>query len=52
MGSTRRTILATGAAATAIAAAPPLFAQQAGKGGTAMSFYDKGQVRIHHRQSD
>ncbi|HEY0723506.1 MAG TPA: alpha/beta hydrolase [Pyrinomonadaceae bacterium] len=50
MGSTRRTVLKTGAAATAIAAAPQLFAQQSGKGGTAMSFYEKGPVRIHYEE--
>ena len=48
MGSTRRNILATGAAATAMAAAPRLFAQQTGQGGAAMSFYEKGPVRIHY----
>src|SRR6202049_4531956 len=47
MDSTRRNILATGAAATAMAAAPRLFAQQTGKGGAAMSYYEKGPVRIH-----
>jgi pimeloyl-ACP methyl ester carboxylesterase len=50
MGSTRRTVLKTGAAATAMAAAPQLFAQQSGKGGTAMSFYEKGPVRIHYEE--
>src|SRR5690242_11114170 len=44
MGSTRRTVLKTGAAATAMAAAPKLFAQQSGKAGTTMSFYQKGAV--------
>src|SRR6185295_7353994 len=48
MGSTRRTVLRTGAAATAIAAAPQIFAQQSGKGGAALSFYQKGPVRIHY----
>src|ERR1700680_4312095 len=51
MDSTRRDILATGAAATAMAAAPRLFAQQTGKGGTAMSFYEKGPVRIHYEEA-
>src|SRR5580765_6340015 len=50
MGSTRRTVLKTGAAATAMAAAPQLFSQQSGKGGTAMSFYEKGPVRIHYEE--
>src|SRR6202045_141559 len=51
MDSTRRDILATGAAATARAAAPRLFAQQTGKGGAAMSFYEKGPVRIHYEEA-
>src|SRR6202048_2590311 len=51
MDPTRRNILATGAAATAMAAAPRLFAQQTGKGGTAMSFYEKGPVRIHYEEA-
>ena len=50
MGSTRRTVLKSGAAATAMAAAPQLFAQQSGKGGTAMSFYQKGPVRIRYEE--
>src|SRR5579864_9485033 len=50
MDSTRRDILATGAAATAIAAAPRLFAQKTGKG-AAMSFYEKGAVRIHYEEA-
>ena len=50
MGSTRRTVLKTGAAATAIAAAPQLFAQQSGKGGTAMSFYQRGPVHIRYEE--
>src|ERR1700693_4979112 len=50
MDSTRRNILATGAAATAMAAAPRLFAQQTGKGGAAMAFYEKGPVRIHYEE--
>src|SRR5580693_4244564 len=49
MDSTRRTILATGA--TAIATAPRLFAQQTGQGGAAMSFYEKGPVRIHYEEA-
>src|SRR5262245_4899169 len=42
----RRKILKTGAAATVVAAAPRVFAQ--GKG--AMSFYEKGPVRIHYEE--
>jgi len=48
MDPIRRNILATGAAATAMAAAPGVFAQPAGQGGAAMSFYEKGAVRIHY----
>jgi pimeloyl-ACP methyl ester carboxylesterase len=50
MDPIRRNILATGAAATALAAAPQVFAQQAGQGGTAMSFYEKGPVRIRYEE--
>src|ERR1700681_802300 len=51
MDSIRRTILTTGAAATAMAAAPRVFAQQAGQGGTAMGTYEKGAVRIHFEEA-
>ena len=51
MDPIRRKILKTGAAATAMAAAPRVFGQQTGKGGTAMSFYEKGRVRIHYEES-
>src|SRR6266540_6830425 len=51
MDPIRRNILATGATATAMAAAPRLFAQQTGKGGTAMPFYEKGPVRIHYEEA-
>src|ERR1700682_2417358 len=51
MDSIRRTILATGAAATAMAAAPRVFAQQTGQGGGAMAFYEKGAVRIHFEEA-
>jgi pimeloyl-ACP methyl ester carboxylesterase len=44
MDPIRRNILAASAAATAVAAAPRVFAQQAGQGGA--SFYEKGPVRI------
>src|SRR5690349_15959452 len=47
MDSVRRNILATGAAATAVAVAPHAFAQQ----GAAMSFYEKGPVRIRYEES-
>ncbi|HLK81632.1 MAG TPA: alpha/beta hydrolase [Xanthobacteraceae bacterium] len=48
MDQIRRNILATGAAATALAAAPQVFAQQGGQGGAAMSFYERGPVRIRY----
>jgi hypothetical protein len=51
MGSSRRKILATGAAATAMAAAPRVFAQQTGQGAAAMSSYEKGAVRIHFEEA-
>jgi len=47
----RRKILATGAAATAMAAVRRVFGQQTGKGGVAMSFYEKGPVRIHYEEA-
>jgi pimeloyl-ACP methyl ester carboxylesterase len=50
MGSTRRTILAAGAAAAATAAVPRVFAQQAGQEGTG-KFYEKGSVRIHYEEA-
>jgi hypothetical protein len=49
--STRRDILATGAAATAMAAAPRVLAQQAKQGAGAMSFYEKGPVRIRYEEA-
>src|SRR5436189_1190066 len=51
MDPIRRKILVTGAAATAMAAAPGVFAEQTGKGGSAMSFYEKGPVRIHYEEA-
>jgi pimeloyl-ACP methyl ester carboxylesterase len=51
MDPIRRTILKTGAAATAMAAAPGVFAQQAEQGGAAMSFYEKGPVRIRYQEA-
>jgi pimeloyl-ACP methyl ester carboxylesterase len=47
----RRHILATGAAAAAVAAAPQVFAQQTGQGGAATSFYEKGNVRIRYSET-
>ena len=51
MDSIRRTILATGAAATAMAAAARVFAQQSAQGGAAVRFYEKGAVRIHYEEA-
>src|SRR5216117_1189126 len=51
MDPIRRKILKTGAAVTAMAAAPGVFARQTGKGGTAMSFYEKGHVRIRYEEA-
>jgi pimeloyl-ACP methyl ester carboxylesterase len=50
MDPTRRRILKTGAAITAMAAAPSVFAEQNRQGGT-MSFYEKGPVRIHYEEA-
>ena len=51
MDPTRRKILKTGAAVTAMAAAPRVFGEQSAKGGAAMSFYEKGPVRIHYEEA-
>jgi pimeloyl-ACP methyl ester carboxylesterase len=51
MDPIRRQILVTGAAATAMAAAPRVFAEQTGQAGAAMSFYEKGPVRIHYKEA-
>jgi pimeloyl-ACP methyl ester carboxylesterase len=50
MEPTRRNILATGAAATAMAAAPRVFAQQTAQAG-ATKFYQKGPVRIAYQET-
>jgi len=50
MDPIRRKILAGGAAATAMAAASRVFAQTA-QGGAAMSFYERGPVRIHYEET-
>jgi pimeloyl-ACP methyl ester carboxylesterase len=47
----RRKLLATGTAATAMAAVRRVFAQQNRQGGTAGSFYEKGKVRIHYEEA-
>ena len=51
MDPMRRKILAACAAATAMAAAERVFAQQAGQGGAAGSFYEKGPVRIRYQEA-
>jgi pimeloyl-ACP methyl ester carboxylesterase len=51
MDQIRRNILTSGAAATVVAAAPRVFAQHTGQGGVAMSFYEKGAVRIHFEET-
>jgi pimeloyl-ACP methyl ester carboxylesterase len=51
MDTVRRSLLTTGAAATAMAAAPRVFAQATGPGEAAMSFYEKGDVRIHFEEA-
>jgi len=48
--STRRKMLKTGAAATVAAAASRVFGQT-GQKGAAMSFYEKGPVRIHYEET-
>ncbi len=50
MDPIRRKLLKTGAAATAMAAAQHVFAQQTGPG-AAGSFYEKGPVRIHYEEA-
>ncbi len=49
MDPVRRKIVKTGTAATAMAAASRVFGQ-AGSGGAAMTFYEKGPVRIHYEE--
>jgi pimeloyl-ACP methyl ester carboxylesterase len=41
----------TGAAATLMATAPGMFAQASAQGDPAMSFYERGPVRIHYEES-
>ena len=50
MDPIRRKILKAGAAATVMAAAPRVLAQQT-PGGVATSFYERGPVRIHHQEA-
>jgi len=51
MDPIRRKMLKTGAAATVMAAAPRMLAQQAEQRGASASFYEKGPVRIHYQQT-
>jgi pimeloyl-ACP methyl ester carboxylesterase len=51
MDPKRRKILAAGAAATAMAAAPRVFGEPAGQGAAGQSFYEKGPVRIRYEQT-
>jgi pimeloyl-ACP methyl ester carboxylesterase len=50
MDPIRRKLLATGAAATAMAAVRRAFGQQTAQGEAAMSFYEKGPVRIRYEE--
>jgi pimeloyl-ACP methyl ester carboxylesterase len=47
----RRNMLATGAAATVLAAAPQVFAQSPAQGAPTMSFYQRGPVRIRYTEA-
>ena len=51
MDSTRRTMLTTGAAAAAVAAAPGAFSQATGKVETAKPLYQRGDVRIYYQEA-
>ena len=51
MDPIRRKILKAGAVATAMAATPRVFTQQAEPGGTGMSVYERGPVRITYEES-
>jgi pimeloyl-ACP methyl ester carboxylesterase len=50
MDPTRRNIVTTGVAAATMAAAPQVFAQEKGQGGTA-KFYERGSVRIRYDEA-
>src|SRR3954452_18612721 len=50
MDPVRRKILKTGAAATVVAAAPRVLAQQTAQPGGRGAFYEKGSVRIYYEQ--
>jgi len=51
MDPIRRNVLATGAAATAMAVAPRVLAQSAGQSAPATSFYERGAVRIRYQEA-
>src|SRR5437868_886938 len=51
MDPIRRKVLASGAAATAMAAAPQVFAQQTAPAGIAARFYERGSVRIRYAEA-
>ena len=51
MDPMRRKILVTGAAATAMAAAPRVFARQAGPAEAGARFYENGPVRIRYEEA-
>jgi pimeloyl-ACP methyl ester carboxylesterase len=51
MDPIRRNILVTGAAATAMATAPRLFAQHTGQEGAGGHFYEKRSVRIRYQEA-
>ena len=51
MDPIRRKMLKTGAAATVMAAAPRVLAQQAGQRGASASVYQKGPVRVHYQET-
>ena len=51
MDPSRRSILAAGAATTALAAAQRVFGRQTGQRGTDISFYERGPVRIYYEEA-
>jgi pimeloyl-ACP methyl ester carboxylesterase len=51
MDRKRRNLLKAGAAATAMAAAQRVFPQERRQGGSAMSFYERGKVRIAYEEA-
>ena len=50
MDRSRRKMIATGVAATAMSAVPRVFAQQSGTGETG-KFYERGPVRIYYEEA-